>query len=141
MQIQSTDGSTHSITMEEALRIHHEMMKKTTPPAAISSGANLFTIGGRPISLTHTEMEMVADYWWEHHGKKSMENFFKSYQHKAAENIKKAIGYHTAPNNEPEIKLAIAHALEDGDSDLIAEVMFEAMEWQTAHSNLKSIDR
>jgi hypothetical protein len=46
-----------------------------------------------------------------------------------------------APESEPEVKAAIKKSLASGNYELAAEVIFEAMEWQTAYSGLKSFER
>lgn len=98
------------------------------------------TVDGLVVHLTEEEVKRLADHYWEHSGKHKMKDFFIRYQHTAADNIRKALGYQTHPDAEEKVKAAIAEALEAGNPDVIAEVVYEAMEWQTAYANLKSID-
>ena len=98
------------------------------------------TVDGQVVHLAEDEVKRLADLYWEHSGKHKMKAFFTSYQHTAADNIRKALGYQTHPDTEEKVKAAIAAAWESGNPDLIAEVVYEAMEWQTAYANLKSID-
>ena len=46
----------------------------------------------------------------------------------------------TVPETEKEIKGAIAMALSFNNAALSAEVIYESMEWQTAHAGLESIE-
>ena len=69
-----------------------------------------------------------------------MKKFYEDYQGTAAEHIREALGHHAPPMCEKEVKGAICQALEHGDPELIAEVIFEAMEWETAYAALKNID-
>ena len=96
-------------------------------------------IGGKEMELTEHEAKHIADTWWEKHGKSGMEKFFTHYQKKAAENIGKAIG-RMPPESERDVKTALAVAAFSCDPDLIAEVTFEAMEWQYAYAGLESIE-
>ena len=98
-----------------------------------------FHVGGAAISFTPDEMKEIADAWWEHYGKSGMEKFFAHYRDKAAENIRTALGHHKGPESEDAVKGAIAQAFVTGDPSLIAEVFYEATEWETAHSALESI--
>jgi hypothetical protein len=68
-----------------------------------------------------------------------MEKFFEHYRNKAAGNIRDALGHVGEPESEKEVKGAIAQAVTCGDPKLIAEVMFEAMEWESAYFGLHSI--
>lgn len=99
-----------------------------------------FHINGVPTAVSSAEMKMIADYWWEHYGKAKMQTFFENYQKKAAENIRKVTENQEAPKSEKEVKEAIAEVLVHGTAEEAAEVLFEAMEWQTAYANLKSIE-
>lgn len=96
-------------------------------------------IGGKEMELNAHEAKHIADMWWEKYGKSGMEKFFEHYQKKAAENIGAAVG-RKAPETEREVKVCIACAAFSCDPDLIAEVTFEAMEWQSAYAGLKSIE-
>lgn len=98
------------------------------------------TVDGQVVHLAEDEVKRLADLYWEHSGKHKMKDFFTRYQHTAADNIRKALGYQTHPDTEVKVKAAIAEALEAGNPDVIAEVVYEAMEWQTAYANLKSLD-
>lgn len=137
MQV-TINGTVHEITEDDARKLHMELAKHLHPAAGKH---HTFMVGGRQIAMTAAEMKEVADYWWENHGKHSMQKFFQDYQARAADNIRKALGFHNPPADEKEVKSAIAQAFMDGDVDLIAEVVFEAMEWQTAYSNLENIDK
>lgn len=139
MQFKAIDGSYHEIGMDELKRVYQEAGKLFGPHAAPGGAQHQFTIGGKQTALTVAEMKEIADTWWEHYGHKSMKTFFEEYQQKAAENIRKALGHHTVPACEKEVKAAIAQAVFDGNVDLIAEVIFESMEWETAYSALESI--
>lgn len=96
-------------------------------------------IGGKEMELTAHEAKHIADMWWEKYGKSGMEKFFEHYRKKAAENIGKAIG-RMPPESEHDVKIALSIAAFSQDPDLIAEVTFEAMEWQSAYAGLKSIE-
>ena len=69
-----------------------------------------------------------------------MKEFFTRYQHTAARNIADVIDEESLPDCEKEVKHAIAIALEHGSYEEIAEVIYEAMEWQTAYATLESIE-
>ena len=127
MQVKSIDGTTHEISLDEARRIHHEMAKQHAAQHTASERQQ------------HAD-KATADRWWSDHGKHSMKKFYEDYQGTAAEHIQKALGHHAPPMCENEVKGAICQALEHGDPDLIAEVIFEAMEWETAYAALKNID-
>ena len=99
-----------------------------------------FTVGGRTLPFTITEMKEISNYYWEHFGKHSMEHFFERYRRKAAENIRAALRMAEAPADEHDVKWALAMALRHGEPELIAEVLFEAMEWETAYAALKNIE-
>lgn len=98
------------------------------------------TVDGQVVHLAEDEVKRLADHYWEHSGKHKMKDFFTRYQHTAADNIRKVFGFQTHPDTEEKVKAAIAAAWETGNPDVIAEVVYEAMEWQTAYANLKSID-
>jgi hypothetical protein len=42
--------------------------------------------------------------------------------------------------SEKDVKHAIATVLEHGSPEEVAEVLFEAMEWETAYATLESIE-
>lgn len=98
------------------------------------------TVEGQTVHLSDEEVKRIANLHWERSGKKSMKDFFTHYQHKASENIRKALGMMAGPQSEEEVKGAIALALIHGDSELAGDVLFEAMEWQMAYATLKSIE-
>lgn len=134
MQVKLTDGSMREITHEEAERIYNSMHTS-------HENKHPFHIDGREIHLTAGEMKLIADIWWQHYGKHSMKDFFEAYRDRAAENIRKALNGHAVPTCELEIKGAIAMALASDNANLAAEVIFEAMEWQTAYAGLESIEK
>lgn len=115
-------------------------MQITATDGSAPANQHHFSMGAKQIALTIEEMKVIADYYWEHHGKNSMKDFYEKYQHNAAENIREALGMHEPPEEEKDIKNCIAMALIDGNADLFAEVVFEAMEWETAYAALKNID-
>lgn len=102
-----------------------------------------FMIGGKEVELSHHEMKHVADTYWEHWGKKSMLDYSERMIHKAQENIKDALNMHIAPHDEDSTKRAIAVAMciaiDSGDFDLAAEVLYEAAERAAACFSYKSI--
>lgn len=98
------------------------------------------TIDGQTVHLPDGEVKRIADHYWETVGKRTMQNFYSDYKHRAAENIRKALGACKPPENERDIKGAIALALRHCDAELAGDVLFEAMEWQTAYAALKNIE-
>lgn len=98
-----------------------------------------FTIGGKHTMLTTEEMKEIANVYLDQFGKNKMVEFYSHYQKKAAENIQKALGWSDCPKTENDIKESIATALHRNHAELAAEVIFEAMEWETAYSSLESI--
>lgn len=139
MEVKTIDGQRVQIDMDEAKHVYDVMAGKSAEHHLKKS--HHFVVGGRPLELTVDEMKEIADCWWEHYGKSGMEKFFSEYQKKAAENIRKAVHAATCPENEPEVKKAITFALTHLPADAVAEVIFEAMEWETAYSGLKSIEQ
>ena len=73
------------------------------------------TADGQIVHLTDEEVKKIADHYWEHSGKHKMKDFFVEYQHTAADNIRKALGYQTHPDTEAKVKAAIAAAWESGN--------------------------
>ena len=144
MQVKTTDGSMVEIDMEEARRIYHEvrkrMMAQRQEQRSTDHSTHMFHINNSEVALTPGEMKMIADIWWEHYGKSRMEEFFEKYRDRAGNNIAEALGCSHAPENEKEVKGAIAMALASNNPDLAAEVIFEAMEWESAYSGLKGIE-
>lgn len=135
MQVKTLDGTLHEIDAAEARRIYHEMHKHVAKP-------HTFRIGGVEVAMTADEMKAVADAWWEHFGKSSMEKFWERHRDQAGENIRKALKCTEPPVTEDDVKGAISMALAPGyGSGVAGEVIFEAMEWQTAYSGLKSIEK
>lgn len=162
MQIKDINGHYHEVDFAEGKRIYLEVRNRimekrretASNPAApehnhVSENqkavehhqSHRFTVSSGEISLTPAEMEHIANVWWEHYGKSKMEKFFEHYQKKAGEHIAAALGFMAAPESEPEVKAAIKKSLASGNYELAAEVIFEAMEWQTAYSGLKSFER
>lgn len=139
MKTHTIDGHEVEISQEEIMRLYSTLRHDNTP-TGIAEKRHNFMIGGKTIGLTPEEMKEVANAWWDKYGKQGMTKFFEHYQKKAAENIRKALGHLSAPSCEKEVKGAIAQAVSDGDSELMAEVLFESMEWETAYSALESIE-
>ena len=155
MKVKTVDGHEVEIGVEEAKHVHDVMAGQlhtpqmhthhhtpATPEAHMQRHAqnrHAFHINGREVHLTPGEMKIIADIWWENYGKHSMKVFFERYHKKASENIMKALEAHMPPASEEDVKGAIARAVSAGHPSLIAEVVFEAMEWQTAYAGLKSI--
>lgn len=143
MEIHAIDGSRHNVDHAEERRIYHELEAKYKHSGANSAAVQKhhFTINGAMVALSAAEMKEIADAWWEHYGKSQMAEFFTGCQKKAGENIAAALNCKRPPENEPEVKSAIAMALAQGNTDLAGEVIFEAMEWETAYAGLKSIEQ
>lgn len=131
MEVQTINGNKVEIATEEAKRIFQAMNGIGGPGVNPRHGHS---------PMPEAEMKDVADSWWNQFGKKKMEVFFTEYQNKAAESIRTALGHSNPPKCEKEIKGAIAQALDCGNPDLVAEVIFEAMEWESAYHGLKSIE-
>lgn len=141
MKVKTIAGNFVEIDLDEAKRIHDVVAGNS--PAALDHGhhgKHSFNFHGRIVELTVPEMKEIADTWWEHYGKSAMEKFFTGYQEKAAGNIQKAVHSTALPASEPDVKSAISYALKNLSTDAAAEVIFEAMEWETAYSALKSIE-
>lgn len=143
MKVKTIAGNYVEIDMDEAVRIQKIMAGENAPAAPDHGhhGKHSFNFHGRIVELTVPEMKEIADSWWEHYGKSAMEKFFTEYQKTAASNIRKAVKSTSFPENEPEIKEAISYALKHLSTEAAAEVIFEAMEWETAYSTLKSIEQ
>lgn len=137
MEIKATDGTRHNIDPVEERRIYNELDAKMHHPHAAMKHS--FSINGTMVALSVEEMKVIADAWWENYGKSRMEEFFEEYRDRAGNNIAEALGCSHAPESEKQVKGAIAMALASNNPDLAAEVIFEAMEWQTAYAGLKSI--
>jgi hypothetical protein len=101
----------------------------------------IHSIDGKEFEISREVMKQVADSWWEQYGKSEMVQFYSDYQKKAAINIRCAVRSSKCPENEKEVKEAIAEALASNDAKIAAEVLFEAMEWETAYSNLESVQK
>ena len=69
-----------------------------------------------------------------------MRTFFTHYKETAAKHIQEVVESMQPPMCEKEVKAAIARAISRGTPEEAAEVLFEAMEWETAYANLKSIE-
>lgn len=149
MQIHALDGTVLEISPEEAHRIYDEISRQRAAhatPVTVRSpehhgDSHHFHIGGRQVAVTKDEMREIADAWWEKHGRRSMEHYFTDMKAKAAEHIEEAVGGTHELKDEPAIKRALAHALAEGDADLVAEVIHEVVEWVNADSGLRSIAR
>lgn len=144
MKAKTIAGNFVEIDLDEAKRIH-DVVAGNSPAASDKihnqhQKSHSFDFHGRTVELTVPEMKEIANTWWEHYGKSAMEKFFTEYQTTAANNIRKAVKSTACPENEPEIKEAISYALKHLSTDAAAEVIFEAMEWETAYSALKSIE-
>jgi hypothetical protein len=133
MQIHTTDGSTHEISAEEGKKLYYELAKQM-------NDHHVFNFNGRQVALTTMEVKHIANYYWEHIGKHSMVEYYKKYQHKAAEHIMRATHSSELPATEKNVKSAIAYAVAVGEPGLIAEVIFEGMEWAIAYAALESIE-
>jgi hypothetical protein len=140
MKVKTIAGNCVEIDLDEAMRIHEVVAGNPAAPDHGHHGKHSFNFHGRSVELTVPEMKEIADTWWEHYGKSAMEKFFTEYQQKAAGNIQKAVHSTALPASEPDVKNAISYALKNLSADVAAEVIFEAMEWETAYSGLKSIE-
>lgn len=98
------------------------------------------TIEGQMVHLPDGEIKRISDHYWATIGQKTMLEFYSAYKRSAAENIRKALGACKPPEHEEDVKGAIALALRHCDAELAGEVLFEAMEWQTAYAALKNIE-
>jgi hypothetical protein len=152
MKVKAINGAEVEIGMDQMKMVHAEVEKRlghftqSNTTAAGNDDAHKhhhhhhkFMVGGKEMELTVSEMKEISNAWWEHYGKSGMEKFFEHYQSKAAGNIRDALGHCNVPNSEKEVKAAITQALASGDPCRIAEVMFEAMEWESAYFGLHSI--
>lgn len=103
-----------------------------------------FMIGGKETELTAHEMQRIADTYWEHWGKKKMLTFAEKMKHKATNNIADALAMHHKPEDEDDIKDAMARAIylavTSGDWDLLAEVFYEASEAAAACFSIYNIE-
>lgn len=147
MQIKDVNGTVHEVDMTEAKRFFHEVRRHIAPNSRqehqeheMEHKNHKFHINGSEVAISPEEMKKIADSWWENFGQEKMLGFFEKYQHQAAENIRNALGHCNIPTCEKEVKAAIAQAFCHGEPGLIAEVMFEAMEWCNAYIGLKSIE-
>lgn len=141
MKVKTIDGHEVEIDMDEAKHVHDVMAgnRSGSAPEHLRKKSHHFIIGGRQIEVTVDEMKEIADIWWEHYGKSAMEKFFEYKLEKAGQHIAEALGFKEPPETEAEVKGAISLAVSSGNCKLIAEVVYEAMEWQTASAGLKSI--
>ena len=98
------------------------------------------SINGQEFEISHEEAKRISASLGNPSFKSEMREFFTHYQHTAAENIQKVTESKEAPKSEKEVKEAIAEVMVYGTAEEVAEVLFEAMEWQTAYANLKSIE-
>ena len=143
MKVKTIAGNFVEIDLDEATRIHEVVAGNPAASDKIHNQhpkSHSFDFHGRTVELTVPEMKEIANTWWDHYGKSAMEKFFTEYQQKAAGNIQKAVHSTTLPASEPDVKNAISYALKNLSADVAAEVIFEAMEWETAYSGLKSIE-
>ena len=137
MEVKTIDGQRVQIDMDEAKHVYDVMAGKSAEHHHKKS--HHFVVGGRPLELTVDEMKEIADTWWEHYGKSGMEKFFEHKHEKAGKHIAEALSFKEPPETEKEVKGAISLAIASGQAELIAEVVYEAMEWQTAYAGLASI--
>jgi hypothetical protein len=140
MKVKTISGAEVEIGAEQMKMIHDEVAKRMGHSSAAEHHKHhKFMIGGREMELSVDEMKEISNAWWEHYGKSGMAKFFEHYQSKAAGNIRDALGHCNVPECEKDVKFAIAQAIIGGDPCHIAEVVFEAMEWESAYFGLKSI--
>ena len=142
MKAKTIAGNYVEIDMDEAVRIQKIMAGENAPAAPDHGhhGKHSFNFHGRIVELTVPEMKEIADSWWEHYGKSAMEKFFEHKHEKAGKHIAEALSFKEPPETEKEVKGAISLAIASGQAELIAEVVYEAMEWQTAYAGLKSFE-
>lgn len=98
------------------------------------------SITGQEFEISHEEAKRISAMLPHQDFKAEMKEFFTHYHHKAAKNIQTVVESVNAPMSEKDVKHAIATVLEHGSPEEVAEVLFEAMEWETAYANLKSIE-
>jgi hypothetical protein len=142
MKVKAINGAEVEIGIEQMKMIHDEVEKRMghlTQVATEQHKHHKFMIGGKEMEVSVKEMKEISNAWWEHYGKSGMTKFFEHYQNKAAGNIRDALGHCNVPESEKDVKFAIAQALIGGDPCNIAEVVFEAMEWESAYFGLHSI--
>lgn len=139
MKVKTIAGNFVEIDLDESMRIY-EVVAGNPADSHRQHQKHSFDFHGRTVELTVPEMKEISNTWWEHYGKSAMEKFFTGYQKKAAGNIQKAVHSTALPASEPDVKNAISYALKNLSADVAAEVIFEAMEWETAYSGLKSIE-
>jgi hypothetical protein len=145
MKVKAINGAEFEIGAEQMKIVHDEVAKRMGHLPAVSAEHHehhkhhKFMVGGREMELSVDEMKEISNAWWEHYGKSGMAKFFEHYQSKAAGNIRDALGHCNVPEREKDVKSAIAQAIIGGDPCLMAEVMFEAMEWESAYFGLHSI--
>lgn len=148
MKVKTITGAEVEIGMDQmkkvydevARRMHINNAEKTTAHDEQNSGEHHhFMIGGKQTALTEQEMKEISNAWWNKTGKSSMISYFEEMEIKAAENIRKALGHCRVPMCEKDVKAAIAQAIASADPCLIAEVIHEAAEWESAYFGLNSV--
>ena len=148
MKVKSINGVEFEIGMDQMKKVYDEVAKRMHTNNAekaiahdeqTSGEHHHFMIGGKQTALTEHEMKEISNAWWEHYGKSGMAKFFEHYRDKAAENIRKALGHCRVPTCEKDVKAAIAQAVSTNDPCLIAEVIHEAAEWESAYFGLNSV--
>ena len=139
MIMKDVHGNHVQIADEELQKHLHALPSAESLEKRFESGLQsmAFSIGGKHMMLTREEMAEIADAWWNHYGKHGMTEFFTRYQKRAEENIRKVLGFAECPKDEKEIKGSISFALTH-HPEVAAEVIFEAMEWESAYSALES---
>ena len=98
------------------------------------------SITGQEFEISHEEAKRISAMLPHQDFKAEMKEFFTHYRHTAAQNIQTVVESVRAPMSEKDVKHAIATVLEHGTPEEVAEVLFEAMEWETAYANLESIE-
>lgn len=140
MKVKTIAGNFVEIDLDEAMRIHEVVAGNPAASHHQHQKSHSFDFHGRTVELTVPEMKEIANTWWEHYGKSAMEKFFEHKLEKAGQHIAEALDFKEPPETEAEVKGAISRAVSSGNCKLIAEVVYEAMEWQTAAAGLKSFE-
>ena len=93
------------------------------------------TISGTSVEISHEEAQRIAREIMP----KSADHadFIAAYHDRAAHNLKCALDMDVAPRSEEQVKSAIAaafcHCARTGDWELLAEVLYESMEFESSH--------
>lgn len=148
MKVKSINGVEFEIGMDQMKKVYDEVARRMHINNAAKEIAHdeqtpgehhHFMIGGKQTALTEHEMKEISNAWWNKTGKSSMISYFEAMEIKAAENIRKALGHCRVPMCEKDVKAAIAQAVSTNDPCLIAEVIHEAAEWESAYFGLNSV--